>query len=264
MKYAKQLGIAVGLTALVLAIGVLAVQMQPQSITAQGLVGGQQQGLSLLSGAPTVREYHGNFGAELSPYTIVNSGASAGTALSSTTTDANHPLVVTQTTGTTTTGRTSYGIGCSAGAQVVYASGVNWHYFVGVMFDTLSDGTETYVWRSGFKDAIGAAGVDGCYFQYDSTASANWQCVCAANSVRTTTTSSTAVAAGTYANLRILVTGTSSALFFVNNTQVCNVTTNIPSGTARATAICSEPVKSAGTTPRTVNLDYMLTAVDRQ
>lgn len=264
MKYAKQLGIALGVTALVLALGVLVAQMQPTPTTAQGLVGGQIPGLTLLSGAPNVREWYGNFGEQTPPFTVVNSGAGAGTTVSGTTADSSHPYVTIQTTGTTSTGRTSYGVGCSGGATVVYDTGVSWHYFVGVMFDDLSDGTETYIWRSGFKDVLGNAGTDGCYFQYDSTASANWQCVCAANATRTTTTSSIAVVADTYQDLRMLISGTGQALFFVENVQACSITTNIPSGTTRATGSCSEPVKSAGTTPRTANIDYMLYAVDRQ
>lgn len=135
-------------------------------------------------------------------------------------------------------------------------------YFGG--FSALSDGTNTYQFLSGVLGAVGngvAAQFEGAYFLYDSqgvasgsAASANWQCVTAASSTRTYTT--TSVAASTSANTKLRVEldkSAAEARFYINGTLVATHTTNLTSASCRPAA---QIIKSAGTTARTVFMDY--------
>lgn len=210
----------------------------------------------LFSDVPSTAEVYISQGGSIDPFTTTNSGTGAGTAAFGTSFDAHRPMILQQTTGSTATGRSGYGIGCSAGANVVFDPAVPWAFAVGVYFEDLSTVGETYVWRSGFKDALGADATDGCYFRYDDSASTELQCVCANAGVRTIVNSGVTVAADTWYDLKINVA--TNATFEMDGAAVCGtISTNVPTGTARATAICTEPVKSVGTTARLVYLDYM-------
>jgi hypothetical protein len=86
-----------------------------------------------------------------------------------------------------------------------------------------------------------------------------WQ-ICAANGgVRTITTTATAVNnTTTFARLKIVMNGTASAQFYVNEVLVGTITTNLPLTTATGIGIKIE--KSAGTgagSSRSVYADYV-------
>ena len=215
---------------------------------------------NLWDDVPSTAELYMTNGASLDPFGLTNSGAGATTTAHGTSFTPDRPMVLQQSTGSTATGRTGYGLGCSAGAHVVYTSGITWVTGFGVYLEDLSDGTNTYVWRGGHKDGLGADAVDGCYVRYDPAASAEWQCVCANSSSRTINNSGVTVAADTWYDWKITVTGTASAVFELDGAAVCGtITTDIPSGVARASSLCFEPVKSVGTTPTLVFLDYAYT-----
>jgi hypothetical protein len=107
--------------------------------------------------------------------------------------------------------------------------------------------------------------IDGAYFLYDeggvstgSAASANWQLVTTSNSVRTFTTSSTAVAIGAYVRLKIQINAAGTSVdFFVDGANIGTISTNIPTVSARVTGFGELLIKSIGTTAVTCDTDYM-------
>ena len=195
-----------------------------------------------------------------------NSGTGAATATQATDA-ANRVGLVRTTTGTTATGR-SY---VNAAASSVRLGGGVWVYEIYVNLTTLSTSTERYQMLFGFFDTYTAANqVDGVYILYDeggastgSAASANWQLVTASNSTRTFSTSSTAVAATTWTKLRVEINAAGTrADFFVNDTNIGNITTNIPTGSGRELGFGWGMIKSVGTTARTLDVDYIMTTAD--
>lgn len=190
-----------------------------------------------------------------------NSGTGTGTN-SQTTDGAGRVGLVRSTTGTTATGRAAV----STHGSAVRLGGGSWVFETSFNITTTSNSTERYALPIGFIDTYTAVNqVDGVYFLYDeggastgSTASGNWQCVTVSNSVRTFTTTSTAVVQGTWTTLRIEVNAAANSVsFFVNGTNVATHTTNIPSGSGRETGFGWLLMKSVGTTARTVDFDYL-------
>lgn len=146
-----------------------------------------------------------------------------------------------------------------------FGSGI-YRYESRVRMNINSDGTNTYQFLSGFWDnASGVNQVDGIYFLYDaqgvttgSAASGNWQIVTSSNSVRTFTTTSVAIDNTNLQKLRIDVNAAATSVdFYINDTLVGTHTTNIPSGAARLTTSGIYLQKSAGTTARTADIDYL-------
>jgi len=131
---------------------------------------------------------------------------------------------------------------------------------------TLSDGTNTFVVRSGLQDSASGDGTDGVFFRYaHSVNSGRWELVCRSNGTESTRDTGITVVAGTRYMLMLKVNATAtSAQAFINGATVGTpLTTNIPTGAGRETGVngCSI-VKSAGTTNRTVVLDAVSLAID--
>jgi hypothetical protein len=199
-------------------------------------------------------------------------------------------------TGTTTTGFVRL-LGTNS-TEIDFASNSQVMFEVVGGWPTLSTVGEEYASVIGFGDTTGAINqANGCYFLYDrlpvatapgtgtiTAGSANLQCWCANASTRTGytmdgaivsqggfTTVATPIAALSTPNtnfyrMRVVVTGTSEADFYVdtNNgqglTKRCVITTNIPSGSKSDHLISI--VKSAGTTSRSMYLDWAHLALD--
>jgi hypothetical protein len=165
-------------------------------------------------------------------------------------------------TGTTATGRAGF----AQNNNISFLGNGRSIFYAGVLPATLSTSTERYQITVGHSDnATGVAATDGVYFLYDeggvhagSTASANWQCVTSSNGTRTFTTTSVPVSTSVFADMEIRVNdNSSSAEFYLNGTLVATHTTNIPSGTARATNLNAQIYKTIGTTARTMQIDYI-------
>jgi hypothetical protein len=129
-----------------------------------------------------------------------------------------------------------------------------------VKLNNLNDGTDRFFIQIGFIDAFGTNIANGYYFTYDlsgtqtgSATSANWQCVTANGSTRTWTTTSTAVATGSWVTFAIRVTS-SKVIFYINNAIVAEHTTNI---TTNNTAMSTRIIKTNGTNARTMDVDYI-------
>lgn len=196
-----------------------------------------------------------------------NSGTSAAT--NNQATDATNRVgLVRSTTGTTATGRTSPSTSSTA---VRFGGGV-WVYETEINIATLSTSLERYQLVIGFFDVQTAANqTDGAYFLYDeggvstgSAASANWQTVTCSNSARTFNTTSTAVANGSWVNLRIEINAAASSVtYYINGVATATShTANIPTGSGRETGFGWLLIKSVGTTARTVDFDYIYSNCD--
>jgi len=169
---------------------------------------------------------------------------------------------LTISTGTNTNGGYVY-----RGTTGAIEFGTNLYRFdTFVNVPTNGSGTETFQVICGFADTFTAANqVDGIYFLYDSqgtstgsAASGNWQIVTASNSVRTFTTTSVAIDNANYQKLRIDVNAAGTEVkFYINNTLVGTHTTNIPTGASRTATSGIYLQKSAGTTARTMSIDYI-------
>lgn len=139
-----------------------------------------------------------------------------------------------------------------------------------LLIPTLATAGENFVVKNGFYDGFNTANTtDGAYFLADtqgtstgSAASGNWQIVTTSNSVRTFTTTSIAISTTTYSKFRIDVNAAGTSVkFYIDNTLVGTHTTNIPTGSARATGAGAMILKSVGTSARTVNVDYLYYAM---
>jgi hypothetical protein len=168
--------------------------------------------------------------------------------------EPDHPGILTLSTGTNVAGRATSHKGITS---IEFGVGTYRKEML-VRVPILSNGTQRFVLRLGFGDNTGAGdNTDGVYFEYTDTASPNWMIRTARATVRTTQTSSIAVATNTWQKLGIIVQGTASASFYVNDVQAgTTITTNIPSGSAAVCGILNKIEKSVGTTARLAHIDY--------
>lgn len=114
---------------------------------------------------------------------------------------------------------------------------------------TLSDGTNTYTLRTGFIDSSTAECTDGVYFRYThGTNSGKFEAVCRSNNVETTADTGITVATnGNYlVRIEINAAGTSAA-FYIADTLVATITTNIPVATGRYTGTGIALLRTVGT-----------------
>lgn len=170
---------------------------------------------------------------------------------------ANHPGVVTQSTGTTSTGRAS--IMSDSENGILLGNSNTWRYETVARLNNVSDATDNYTFRAGFIDENDIESTDGCFFRYNhGTFSGNWQGVCRSNSTETSCNTAIAMTATSWYRLTVAVNSAgTSADFQINGTSACTVATNIPTGASRGTGYGVFIKKSAGTTARTADVDYM-------
>lgn len=109
-----------------------------------------------------------------------------------------------------------------------------------IRFRMMLNSTSNVISRHGFGDAVGSGVslVDGVYFYYDPGTSANWQIRTVSNSTQTSVT--TSVAANTSWNWYRIEMTSSRADFYINDSLVGSITTNIPSGNSRLFGIVNE------------------------
>jgi hypothetical protein len=151
------------------------------------------------------------------------------------------------------------------GATLLFGTDA-WRSQAIVRIPTNSDGTDTFQVLYGFLDTFAAVNqVDGAYFLYDSqgvstgsTASGNWQIVTTSNSVRTFTTTAVAIDNANLQKLRIDVNSSGTEVnFYIDEILVGTHTTNIPTASGRRFGNGLYLQKSAGITPRTVDVDFL-------
>lgn len=167
----------------------------------------------------------------------------------------------------TATASTNWANHITSATAILWFGGGAWNYETSININNLSTVTERFRWVNGFgSNTANGAEIDGVFFTYDeggtlngTAASPNWQCVTVANSVRTLTTTSTAVTANAWNKLRIEVNaaGTSVA-FYVNGSLVATHTTNIPLASNNRFVFVKQGIaKTIGATARLVYCDYI-------
>jgi uncharacterized protein (UPF0333 family) len=184
-------------------------------------------------------------------WTAVNSGTSAAEALVDVVAGENTMGVLQWFTGTTATGRAALvrNTGATALGQGKFDITLR------AKVPTLSVVAQEFSVQLGLHDATTKDAVDGVYFHYDRLGYGSDVIRCVTSSASTRTTNSSGVTMNTSWNkyhIKINPAGT-QALFYINNNLVCTHTTNMP------TAVTSpriQIVKSAGTTARTLLVDY--------
>ena len=168
------------------------------------------------------------------------------------------PGVIALVTGTTTTGYATLYAAYAAMQNIAFGGGT-YTFESDVYIDSLSTVGEEYILRLGFGDNLNADFVDGVYFEYDRLGSGNnWFLCSSSNSARTKVDSTIPVGAAGWIRLKIIVNANASiADMYINNSLCYHLNTNIPSGSGRELTSLIQLVKSAGTTPRTVRVDWI-------
>lgn len=168
--------------------------------------------------------------------------------------EPGRPGLVRVNTGTTATGRA----GAIAAATSLRLGGGPIVWEAAVRLNTIPDATQNYAFWVGLIDQVTAEAIDGCYVRTDQ-ATGNWLGVCANNSARSNSGSLGAMAAATWVKFRAEINAAANSVqFFTNGTATGTpVTTNIPTATGRGTSIGFGVLKSAGTTARFVDVDYV-------
>ncbi len=186
-----------------------------------------------------------------------NSGTGAGTGVLNQV-NANQVGLVQSSTGSAATGRASV---LSAVAMMVAGAGAMCFELNGRV-TTLSDAGNEFVLRVGFLDAAASDATDGIYFEYDRTQSTNWRLCAASNATRSKSNSAAAVGTG-FDTLRIDVDAAgTSAEFFLNGVSLGTVASNLPNTAGRNFGFGWQLIKTAGTTARTFDVDYLAAEVD--
>jgi hypothetical protein len=174
--------------------------------------------------------------------------------------EAGHWGVAQATTGSTATGRSAL---VSANLSTMWlGSGACWFEAQVRCPSTISNSTETYVLFAGLTDSVSGTPVDAVWFTYTDTAGtgATWRTECRSNSVSTgpTNVGSNLVANQWYTlGIEVNAAGT-EAKFYLDGTLVDTVTTNIPTGSARALGFGVGIRKTVGATARAFSIDYVL------
>ncbi len=191
---------------------------------------------------------------------FILTAVSGGTAGSSAINVNGRPGHLNLTTGATATGRAYVGTASTA----IELSGES-TFGASTQIPTLSNATERYSKQVGFFDTTTAANqTDGLYFLYDeggvstgSAASANWQLVSSANTIRTFVTSAIPVDLN-WNNFKIILNSTGTrADYYINGQLAGSITTNLPKTSARSLGFGAQIIKSIGTTARSFLIDWV-------
>lgn len=160
--------------------------------------------------------------------------------------------LITQSTGTTTTGRCHiFKYGLQLGTH-------DTRFRFRSAIENLSDATDTYSTRIGISDLSNVATGDpdnGVFFRYThSVNSGEYEAVCRAGGVETATDTNVA-ATTSYKVFEIRVNeAATSVTFYIDGVLVATISTNIPTGVD--SNFYSHILKSAGTTSRNLHLDW--------
>ncbi len=245
-----------------------------KTIHGDSILGSGNELIYMMDRAKYAFEYFNDFNAVV-PTTNATDGrgyfgifSGTGTALAPSATPAvratNQQGFVQFATGTTATGYA--GIVATNQATNFFIMGGGELVFETSLFTPiLSDSTQRYRVVAGFGNQTNAnAETNGIFFTYDEGATANgavasgfWQCISAAGSVRTQTTTTVSATTGAWIKFKIVINAAgTSAAYYINDTLEATHTTNLPSGTAQLVVPRIVVAKTVGTTARSVYADY--------
>lgn len=188
------------------------------------------------------------------------SGATSGAGAVSGPTGLAYFVVAT---GSTATGRASMRSGGVAAGNL-YTALTNSTFSVNVDVEALSDAGQTYTARVGYTNSDTGDPTDGIYFRYThGTNSGNWQAVCRSGGVESVINSSSPplVGLGTVnQTLSFVGRSSSSVEFFINNTSIGTISTNVPAFSSLiAGGGGGSIIKGVGTTSRSMDLAQLKT-----
>jgi hypothetical protein len=185
---------------------------------------------------------------------------SSGTITTLATPEPNTVGIINMATSTLITGRAAY----SSSSTLLYFSAAPIEFAAYVRIPVLSTAAQRFTVYVGLGDTTGAGDmVDGAYFQYtDANSGGNWELKTSNNSVRTTV-NSTVAATTRWTRLALSANAAGTSITFsINGTAAGTITTNIPNTAARATGLILKIESSAGTTSKSLYVDYVkLTSV---
>ena len=138
-------------------------------------------------------------------------------------------------------------------------------YATRIYISDVSDATNRYNIRAGLGDNDAGEHTYGVYFEFDTTVTPQWRCVTSVNGTRTKVNSgvNASINQSYCLGIEINASGT-EAKFYINDTLVATITTNIPG--AWAWEVCGYGawiVKTAGTQGRFTQVDYQGLKFDR-
>jgi hypothetical protein len=183
-------------------------------------------------------------------------GVASGTGAGDTTANPDlsfRPGQVQLNTGTTATGMSNI-YSDSRGEPILIGGGEEIEFAVNI--PTLADATDNFDLRLGLCDADTSDCTDGVYIEYDRDSSTNWRYATASNSTRTKASSTTAVTTGWHRFKIAVNSNATSITFSVDGVTLGTTTTNIPTAAGRTTEGSFTIIKQAGTTSRTIKIDY--------
>ncbi|WP_416437909.1 hypothetical protein [Phnomibacter sp. MR] len=228
-------------------------------------------GASISSRSSSVEEFYDFYSAPTTTQggsngLSVNATGSGTSASTVTSPAANRPGILSLSTGTTATGRTT--LYNASGMNMLVIGGGYFTTGIDVRHPTLYAAGEDYFTVFGLMSSTGKDQTNGIYVLYDaggtttgSAASANYQFVTANAGTRLFTTTSVPVASGTasdFQRLRIEVTpaGDTARLYIGGTLAATHTGASLPAG-ANLSLTASITKYGVGTTARTMQIDWI-------
>jgi hypothetical protein len=141
----------------------------------------------------------------------------------------------------------------------IILSGLTHTFETSINLPVLSTGSEEFILRVGYSSATTSTlPVNGVFFEYDRTQSTNWRLRCGSgSSYNASPNSSTAVSAGSWMRLKIVINSAANlATFYIDDVSIGTVSTNIPTGTSNTVSPSYQLIKTVGTTSRLCFVDW--------
>ena len=220
--------------------------------------------VQLLRGDAPLCELFSHFLGDTGSWIFNVNGTSANGSYTNIT-DPTSAGIAQLTTGNTATGRAALSIIQVASGSILGAfrvgQGGRSIYAIRMRTPVPADGVDTFITKIGFLLKLDSSeSVHGVFFRYNVSVSANWQIVCRTFNVETAVITSLPAAANTWDSYKIIVNNGGTAVdFFINNTNVGTITTNIP--TANSVGAGAAIAKTLGTNGRTIEVDYQYVGV---
>jgi len=167
--------------------------------------------------------------------------------------EIGHPGIVGISSGNNTTVPSGGSAGTGGGSigGILLANGTTTYTAI-IRIPALRSSTEDFLIEVGFQTAGTSIGLDACCFVYDG-ASLSWQCHTRKASVLSIFAANVLLVAGSWYTLKITVSPTLLAQFFINGTMVVETATTMPIVAVNAAI---DFRKTIGTSGRDIHIDY--------